>query len=128
MSRWLSEAWFGERLADADDRPERPGVDGRLQLEVTGGPDGDVAAYWVLADGRPVGGGPGRTDGADVTLTAAWSDAVAMERGELDPNVAYMQGRLKVAGSMGLVLELLPLARTPEDRERRRQAAGLTEF
>ena len=63
-----------------------------------------------------------------MTLTATWSDAVAMERGELDPNVAFMQGRLKVAGSMGLVLELLPLARTPEDRERRRRAAALTEF
>jgi len=128
VSRWLSEGWFAERLARADDRPVRPGVDGRLQLEVTGGPDGDVSAYWELADGRPVGGGPGRTDAPDVTLTATWSDAVAMERGELDPNVAFMQGRLKVAGSMGLVLELLPLARTPEDRERRRRAAALTEF
>lgn len=128
MSRWLTDEWFGECLALAADQPTRPGLDGRIQIEVTGGPDGDVHAYWELADGRPVGGGPGRTDGPDLTLTAGWDEAVAMERGALDPNVAYMRGSLKAAGSMELLLALLPLAATPAYRERRRRIAGLTEF
>lgn len=128
MSGWLTEQWFGERLAQADDLPARPGLDGRIQVEVTGGPDGDVHAYWVLADGRPVGGGPGRTDGPDLTLTAGWDEAVAMERGGLDPNVAYMRGSLKAVGNMELLLDLLALAATPEYQDDRRRVAGLTEF
>ena len=48
-----------------------------------------------------------------MTLTMAWDDAVAMQRGGLDPSVAFMQGRMKVAGSMGVMLALLPVTATP---------------
>ena len=39
-----------------------------------------------------------------------------MCRGDLDPNVAFMQGRLKVAGSMGVMISLLTATNTPEYR------------
>ena len=64
----------------------------------------------------------------DVTLTMAWDDAVAMQRGELDPNVAFMQGRMKVAGSMGVMMALLPVTNTPEYQDLRRRIASVTEF
>ena len=64
----------------------------------------------------------------DVTLTMVWDDAVAMRRGELDPNVAFMQGRMKVAGSMGVMMALLPVTNTPEYQELRRRIAEVTEF
>ena len=51
-----------------------------------------------------------------------------MCRGELDPNVAFMQGRMKVAGSMGVMLALLPVTDTPEYGELRRRIAEITEF
>ena len=70
----------------------------------------------------------GAVDGPDVTLTTVWQDAVAMERGELDPNVAFMQGRLKVAGSMGVMIELLIATRTPEYQDLRRRVASVTQF
>ena len=56
----------------------------------------------------------------DVTLTTVWGDAVAMQRGDLDPNVAFMQGRMKVAGSMGVMMGCLPLTSTPEYQDLRR--------
>jgi putative sterol carrier protein len=51
-----------------------------------------------------------------------------MCRGQLDPNVAFMRGRMKVAGSMGVMLALLPVTNTPEHREWRRRIAEITEF
>lgn len=36
--------------------------------------------------------------------------AAALRAGSLDPDVAYMQGKLKVAGDMARFFDLLPLA------------------
>jgi len=128
MSMWLSEEWFDQVRALTTDQPDRPGLTGRLQFEVTGGPDGEVRYYQVLEDGRRSDGASGTIDDPDVTLSSGWADAVAMERGELDPNVAFMQGKLKVTGSMALMMAYLPGTRTPEYQTLRQQIAGITEF
>jgi hypothetical protein len=36
--------------------------------------------------------------------------AASVRDGQLDPDVAYMQGKLKVAGDMAAFFDLLPLA------------------
>ena len=113
MSKWLSAEWFDETRALAADQPERPGLSARLQYEITGGPDGDISYYWVLEDGRLRDSALGAVDDPDVTLTLVWDDAVAVQRGDLDPNVAFMQGRMKVSGSMDMLLVLLAEAATP---------------
>ena len=49
----------------------------------------------------------------DLTLTTTpdvWAKLVA---GDLDPVVAYMQGRLKVAGDMAALYDLLPTIPLP---------------
>jgi hypothetical protein len=38
--------------------------------------------------------------------------AALLRAGSLDPDVAYMQGKLKVAGDMTAFFDLLPLARS----------------
>ena len=128
MSRWLSDEWFARVLSLGADLPERPGLTGRIQLLITGGPDGDVPCAWVLEDGRPTSWAVGSLDAPDVILTLSWSDAAAVQAGTLDPSVAFMQGRMKVTGSMALTLELLLAARAPERQGVRRQVAELTEF
>jgi SCP-2 sterol transfer family len=131
VTKWLTQEWFDETGAmGADPSPPwwPPGPAARIQVEVTGGPDGDVSTHLELADGRLVSRAPGAVDAADVTLTTVWQDAVAMQRGELDPNVAFMQGKLKVAGSMGVLIALLPVARTPEYQDLRGRIESVTEF
>jgi SCP-2 sterol transfer family len=127
VSAWLSEAWFAEVRALAGAQPARPGISARIQEQITGGPDGDVSCYWELDDGVATAA-PGTIDDADVTVTLSWSDAAAIATGALDPSVAFMRGRMKVAGSMAVTLALLPAARTPEAVELRRQLAAVTEF
>ncbi len=128
MSTWLTDEWFDQTRALAADQPERPGLSARMQFIVTGGPDGDVRYYWVLEDGHLRRSAVGDVDNADVTLTTARPDAMAMARGDLDPNVAFMQGRMKVAGSMGIMMRLLPVTNTPEYQDLRRRIAEVTEF
>ena len=41
---------------------------------------------------------------------------VLLQTGKLDPDVAYMQGKLKVAGDMVRFYDLLPLAKAAELR------------
>ena len=77
-------------------------VSGPVVWTVTGGPDGDVAV--------PVPGAP--TDGEVLlTLTTPSAEAAAVAAGRLDPNTAYMQGRLKVTGPTGPLLDLLAYLR-----------------
>ena len=128
VTKWLSAEWFEQTRAMAAEQPQHPGVSARIQYEITGGPDGDVSCYWVLEDGRPVSSASGSIDAPDVTLTMVWDDATAMHRGELDPNVAFMQGRMKVAGSMGIMMALLPATNTPEYQDLRRRITEVTEF
>jgi putative sterol carrier protein len=46
---------------------------------------------------------------ADVTLTVAKSDLEDMAQGRLDPTMAFMSGKLKIAGDMGVAMKLAPL-------------------
>ena len=43
---------------------------------------------------------------AEVTLTASAEDFQAMFEGDLSPTTAFMTGRLKVDGNMGLAMKL----------------------
>jgi hypothetical protein len=118
---WLSPEWVERSRASAGDRVWFPGVSARIQVEVTGGPDGEVRYYLVVEEGRLTDGAAGKVDDPDLTLIWSWADAVAAGQGQLDPSVAFMQGRMKTAGSTGLLLQLLPVTRTEEWRQ---QQAG----
>ena len=46
---------------------------------------------------------------ADCTIIVAREDLEAMVRGELDPTMAFMTGKLKINGDMSVALQLQPL-------------------
>jgi putative sterol carrier protein len=74
---------------------------------VGGTPTGDVKFHLAVADGVVTTATPGNNSKADVALTIPHAEAQAMLAGELDPNVAFMRGRMKTAGDPGLLLDLL---------------------
>lgn len=43
---------------------------------------------------------------ADTSIAVAWDDWLAMTRGELDPMTAYMSGKLRIQGDMGLAMQM----------------------
>lgn len=73
-----------------------PGLDGSLKMNF--GDDGVVRI-----EGNAV-----TTDDteADATINIDFEDALAMMNGELNPTMAFMQGKLTVDGNMGMALKL----------------------
>jgi putative sterol carrier protein len=65
----------------------------------------------VYIDGKStpntVSDGDGQS--ADCTITVALEDFEKMVKGELDGTSAFMQGKLRVAGDMGLAMKLGPV-------------------
>ncbi len=118
MARILSAEWIDVVRSAA------PTVgDARVECTVTGGPDGDVKLH---AAGNDVS--LGALEDADVSLTVPYAEAIAIAQGELEPSVAFMQGRMKTAGDPGKLLDLLAATATPAFREGLERVAGSTEF
>jgi putative sterol carrier protein len=128
MPKYLSQEWLDEGRKLAEDQPVRPGATARIQYHTTGGPDGDVKYYWVLEDGKLLESTLGELGDPDFTLTMSYEDAVKVQKGELDPNAAFMQGRMKVSGNMAKLMSLLPLTNSPEYRALQEQIREVTEF
>jgi hypothetical protein len=127
VSTFLSTEWLEELTRLGSEHAPFPGITGTLQVVVSGGPEKDVKFLVVLDDGR-VDSAERRVDAAaELTLTFDYANAVAVQEGELDPSVAFMQGRMKTAGDTGLLLQLLPLTRTPAYRTFREKLAAVTE-
>jgi putative sterol carrier protein len=115
MAKYLTQEWLDEYKRVANDtQPERPGVSARMQYKVNGSPGGDVAYYWIIVDGTLTEAQLGETTDCDFTITMAYDDAVKIQKGEVDTNAAFMQGKMKVAGNMAKLLSLLPLTNSPE--------------
>ena len=128
MSKWLSQEWLDETRKMAEGQPERAGASARMQYVVTGGPDGDIEYYWVLENGKIIESQLGHLDDAEVTLTTGYADALKIQKGELDANAAFMQGKVKVTGNMAKVMALLPITNSPEYKQLQTEIAAITEF
>ena len=129
MAKWLSQAWLDEQRRLGADQPERPGASARLQYVVKGDRgEPDVSYYWVLDDGKLVESRLGTLDDSDLTLTMTRADAEALQRGDLDEQAAYMQGKIKAEGNMATLMSLLPITGSPEYRELQAKLRSATEF
>jgi putative sterol carrier protein len=128
MAKWLSQEWMDKLIELAQGQPERPGVNAKLQYVVTGTPEGDVSYYWVIENGKMITAKVGTLDDAEVTLTQSCDDAMRVQKGELDANTAFMQGKVKVTGNMGKLMSLLPLTNAPEYKQLEKEVLANTEF
>ena len=87
--------------------PERAkGIKATYQFELTGEGGGN----WVLeiAD-QQCQVREGIAAEPDATISLAAADYVAMAKGELDAMGAFMRGRLKVKGNVGLAMKVINL-------------------
>jgi putative sterol carrier protein len=128
MAKWLSQEWLDESRKLAESQPERPGASARMQYVITGTPEGDVKYYWVLENGKLLESTLGEMPDPEVTLTTTYEDAMKIQKGELDANAAFMQGRVKVTGNMAKLMSLLPLTNSPEYKQLQTEVQAVTEY
>ena len=74
-----------------------------LQFQVTEGPSGDIDYYLTVGDGTATMA-LGELDGADVSISSTYETAEAMFKGELNTQMAFMTGKIKVAGNMAILM------------------------
>ena len=129
MPKYLSQEWLDKARTMAEGQPERPGASAKMQYVITGGPDGDIKYYWVLENGKLLESQLGELPDVDFTMTLTYDDSVKVQKGELDPNAAFMQGRMKAAGpNVGKLMQLMPLTKSPEYQALQDEIRGITEF
>jgi len=128
MHKYLTQPWLDAQKELAQTFPHREGATARMQYVVTGGPEGDVKYYWVLENGSLLESSLGQDPDADFTLTLSWDDSVKMQKGDLDPNAAFMQGRMKVTGNMGKLMSLLPLTQSKEYKDIQENIRKVTDY
>ena len=130
MPSYLTQEWLDAQRELAQEFPERPGATARLQYHVLGAPSGEVHYYWVVENGKLLESTLGDDPDAEITLSMSYDDAVKIQKGELDANAAFMQGRIKVVpgSNMGKLMSLLPLTQSPEYKSIVAKVDEITEY
>jgi len=92
--------------------PEKAGsTKAMIQFDLSGDQGGK---WWVkIHDGQAESGKGDAPEAAQLTLMADATDYVKISLGQLDGTAAFMQGKLKIKGDMGLAIKMASLFRRP---------------
>jgi len=71
-----------------------------LQFEVSDAPAGTEPVYLITLGGGSVQATAGPGASPDVTIVNSYETAVAVAKGELNTQMAFMTGKIKVSGNM----------------------------
>jgi hypothetical protein len=121
----LTQGWLDLRLDLLGALPEVPGASARLLHVVSGGPDGEVRFHEAYVDGRLTEAALAPAE-ADLELSYKHDVALALAAGQLDLAAGFMQGRVKMVGSSGTLMALLPAWASPAARAAAAQVAAQT--
>ncbi len=106
--KFLSDEWAEALKAElnqsADFQQAAAGHTATIQQVITGA-DG-TTNYWITIGEGKIDLGVGDIEGEDATITQSYDSAAALAKGELSPVTAFMTGKLKIAGNMGMILGL----------------------
>jgi len=90
------------------DPSKAAGSNSIYQFDLTGDNGGQY--HIVFADGKGEAGA-GAVENPNITITMAGNDMVDMVSGKLDPTMAFMSGKIKIKGDMGLAMKLQSILR-----------------
>jgi putative sterol carrier protein len=106
--KFLSEDWAQALKAELNQseafRQAAAGQKATIQQIITG-TEGETH-YWITIGDGEIDLGVGDIEGEDATITQSYDSAAALAKGELSPVTAFMTGKLKIGGNMGMILGL----------------------
>ena len=108
MAQFLTEEWLSaltETVNGHDGfKSAIANVDLTLQFEVTDAPEGTEARYYVGVGDGSAEIIAGDADDPDATITNDYDTATAISKGDLNTQMAFMTGKLKVTGNMAKIM------------------------
>ena len=106
--KFLSEEWAEALKKELNEnqafRQAAAGKRATIQQVITD--DGVETHYWITIVDGEIDLGVGDVESEDAEITQSYDSAAALARGELSPVTAFLTGKLKVTGNMGLILGL----------------------
>jgi putative sterol carrier protein len=111
--KYLSQEWIDAYNAVLTDDAVRAALKGKsaaIQMVISDPAQGEIR-YWLrIADGG-ASAGLGDLDEADVTISQSYETSAQVNKGELDGQKAFTQGKVKIKGKMLKMMQLRgPLA------------------
>lgn len=107
MAQFLSDAFMIEATealnTDPDFKAAISDVDLAIEFTVTDTPEGTVVYGLSVADGAAQLA-MGEVSDADLQVTNDYDTAVGISKGDLNTQMAFMSGRLKVTGDMAKLM------------------------
>ena len=82
------------------------GIEARVQFDLSGDNGG---TYWLSINQGAATSGEGRIERPQMIVKAQADDYAAMANGDLNPMQAFMSGRVKIQGDMGLAMRFMSM-------------------
>jgi putative sterol carrier protein len=99
-----------EQMPSFLNKDKAAGVNATIQFDLSGDKGGK---WWLkIADGEATSG-EGEAENPNLTLLADATDYIKISLGEMDGTAAFMQGKLKIKGDMGLAIKMQTLFNRP---------------
>lgn len=108
MAKFLTAEWLAEITTTVNQNDAFTSaiaaVDLTLQFEIPDAPEGTEGIYHLAIKDGALETGAGAADEPDATITHDYETAVAISQGTLNTQMAFMTGKMKVAGNMAKIM------------------------
>jgi putative sterol carrier protein len=123
--KFLSQEFLDNQKELAVSMEERPQANILMQFVITGAPDGDVHYFQKWEKGHLIENQLGDAQEPEVTMTTSYPDTVAIAKGEVNAQQAFMTGKVRATGNMAKLMSLMPLTTSPDYRKWEENVRGL---
>lgn len=127
--KYLSAEYLQALETRGQELPERPGNNIQIQYVIRDAPTGsDIRYYFRITDGRLEEARLGTLDKPMCSLSMNYKTSVKMVRGEMNPLMGVMTGKIRPGGDVSRLRSMLPVFQSEEFRRIAAEVHEMTEY